>query len=69
MDLRALKYFEAVYEQGSVSAAARHGYVSQPSITTAILQLEQTLSVQLFNRHARGVMPTSAAQKLYPYAK
>jgi len=69
MDLRALKYFEAVYEHGSVSGAARHCYVSQPSITTAILQLEQTLSTKLFNRHARGVIPTAAAKKLYPYAK
>ena len=69
MDLRTLKYFEAVYEQGSVSSAARYCYVSQPSITTAILQLEQTLSTKLFNRHARGVIPNAAAQKLYPYAK
>ncbi|SFC16997.1 LysR family transcriptional regulator [Pseudoalteromonas denitrificans] len=69
MELRTLKYFQAVYEHGSVSAAARNCFVSQPSITTAIKQLEETLSTKLFNRHARGVAPTAAAQKLYPLAK
>ncbi|MEJ2765361.1 LysR family transcriptional regulator [Photobacterium sp. MCCC 1A19761] len=69
MELRALKYFQAVYEQGSVSGAARQCYVSQPSITAAIKQLEHLLGTSLFVRHARGVLPTAAAEKLYPLAK
>ena len=69
MELRALKYFEAVYEQKSISGAARCCFVSQPSITTAIMQLETTLETRLFIRHARGVIPTPAAEKLYPIAK
>jgi DNA-binding transcriptional LysR family regulator len=69
VDLRALRYFQAVYEQRSVSGAAKQCYVSQPSITTAMQQLEQTLNTRLFDRHARGVSPTSAADKLYPIAK
>ena len=69
MELRSLKYFQAVYEQGSVSGAARLCFVSQPSITAAIQQLETTLDQRLFVRHARGVLPTSAADKLYPIAK
>ncbi len=69
MELRALKYFQAVYELGSISKAARKCFVSQPSITTAIQQLESTLSISLFVRHARGVLPTPAADKLYPTAK
>jgi len=69
MELRSLKYFQSVYELGSISAAARHNFISQPSITTAIQQLEATLNVNLFVRHARGVIPTDAANKLYPVAK
>lgn len=69
MELRSLKYFQAVYDQGSISAAAKICFVSQPSITAAIQQLESLLSVTLFIRHARGVLPTAAADKLYPLAK
>ncbi|MBA6262686.1 LysR family transcriptional regulator [Colwellia sp. Bg11-12] len=69
MELRSLKYFQSVYEQGSISGAARVCFVSQPSITTAIQQLESDLNITLFFRHARGVLPTDAADKLYPKAK
>jgi len=69
MELRSLKYFQSVYELGSISAAARACFVSQPSITTAIKQLESDLDVIFFVRHARGVLPTNAADKLYPKAK
>ena len=69
MDLRALKYFIAVYEQKSFSAAAKSCFVAQPSISSAISQLESTLNVPLFARHARGVAATEHAEKLYPLAK
>ncbi len=69
MDLRALKYFQAVYEVGSVSGAARRCFVSQPSISSAIQQLESELDTRLFIRHARGVIATDSADILYPKAK
>jgi len=69
MKLRSIKYFQSVYEQGSITSAARQCFVSQPSITAAISQLEQELNVELFVRHAGGVRPTSAADKLYPLAR
>ncbi|MFT5720061.1 MAG: DNA-binding transcriptional LysR family regulator [Motiliproteus sp.] len=69
MDLRALRYFEAVYEKQSISAAARLCYIAQPSISAAIKQLEETLGVQLFVRHPRGVSPTEEAKRLYPLSK
>jgi len=58
-----------VYEQGSITGAARQCFVSQPSITAAISQLEQELNIELFVRHAGGVRPTSAADRLYPLAR
>lgn len=69
MKLRSLKYFRSVYEQGSITAAAKACFVSQPSITAAISQLEQLLDIELFIRHAGGVRPTAAADKLYPLAR
>lgn len=69
MELRSIKYFLSTYEIGTISGAARKCFVSQPSITAAIQQLESVLKVSLFVRHARGVLPTPAAKKLYPIAK
>lgn len=69
MDLRALKYFVAVYESGSFSAASKTQFIAQPSISASVKQLEQSLSQQLFIRFARGIKPTEAGQQLYPLAK
>lgn len=69
MDLKALNYFIAVYENESFSGAAKHCFIAQPSISSAIAQLEQELNVALFIRHARGVKPTLDSEKLYPLAK
>lgn len=69
MDLRALRYFEAVYERRSISAAARACYIAQPSISAALQQLEETLGTRLFVRHPRGVSPTEAGERLYPLSR
>jgi DNA-binding transcriptional LysR family regulator len=69
MDLKALTYFIAVYEKKSISAAAKACFIAQPSISSAIKQLEETLENQLFTRHARGVVATEAGERLYPLAK
>lgn len=69
MDLKTLKYFISVYDTESFSSAAKSCYVAQPSISSAIAQLEQQLNVKLFTRHARGVQPTEQGNKLYPLAK
>lgn len=69
MDLRALKYFIAVYENGSFSGAAKHCFIAQPSISAAVAQLESELNIQLFARHARGVKSTPDGDKLYGLAK
>jgi LysR family transcriptional regulator, benzoate and cis,cis-muconate-responsive activator of ben and cat genes len=68
MDIRSLRYFMAVYEEKSFSAAAKRCFVAQPSISTAIAQLEETLNVELFVRHSKGVSPTESGTQLYPHA-
>ena len=69
MDIRSLKYFIAVYQEQSFSGAAKKCFVAQPSISTAIAHLEETLTTSLFIRHARGVKPTSTGDRLFPLAK
>jgi DNA-binding transcriptional LysR family regulator len=69
MDLKSLYYFTSVYEQKSFSAAAKSCFIAQPSISSAIAQLEQQLNVKLFKRHARGVTSTEHGDKLFPLAK
>lgn len=68
MDFRALRYFVAVYEELSLSGAAKRCFVAQPSISTSIQQLEAELERQLFIRHSKGVSPTRAGKTFYPYA-
>src|SRR5690554_667751 len=68
MDLRQLNYFVAVYENGSISAAARACNVAQPSLSKALQQLEDELGVALFTRQSRGVTPTEDGERLYGHA-
>lgn len=68
MDFRTLRYFLAVYEELSISGASKRCFVAQPSISSAIQQLESELNRPLFIRHTKGVTPTRAGDNLYPYA-
>lgn len=68
MELRNLRYFISVYNELSFSKAAQKCFVSQPSISTATLQLEEELGKQLFVRHTKGVSPTPAGKEFYPVA-
>ena len=69
MDIRELRCFAAVFEERSVTAAARRCFISQPSVSAAIVSLEQTLETRLFVRHKKGVTPTASAEELYPMAR
>jgi DNA-binding transcriptional LysR family regulator len=65
VDLRALRYFVAAFEEGSVTAAARRCAISQPSITAALQGLEASLGVRLFVRSRQGLAPTRDAEILH----
>lgn len=64
MELRSLRYFAAVVEAGSISAAATALRLSQPSLSTAMARLESDVGVALLERSSRGVEPTSAGRYL-----
>ena len=69
MDAADLRVFEAVARLGSMGRAAEALHTVQSNVTTRIRQLEDDLGVALFRRHARGVEPTAAGQRLLPYAR
>ncbi|MDF0604051.1 LysR family transcriptional regulator [Neisseriaceae bacterium TC5R-5] len=69
MDIRQLKAFIAVFEEGNITQAAKRLHLSQPALSATIQQLEQQLEVQLFQRQARGTALTDAARVLYPAAR
>jgi DNA-binding transcriptional LysR family regulator len=60
LSLRAIRYFRAVGETGSISSAVQSLNVSQAAITESIQSLEVHLGVLLFRRHARGMALTHA---------
>ncbi len=60
MDIRNIRYFLAVAEEKSVSAAAKKLHISQPPLSRQIKDLEEELGVSLFNREISGLTLTEA---------
>jgi DNA-binding transcriptional LysR family regulator len=65
MELRQLRYFVAIAEEGSFSRAAQRLHVSQPPLSTQIANLEVQIGTQLLTRSNRGVSLTAAGQVFY----
>ncbi|OWW21176.1 LysR family transcriptional regulator [Noviherbaspirillum denitrificans] len=60
MDLRQMRYFEAIVRHKSFTQAALKLYVAQPALGFQIRKLEEELGIQLLIRNTRGVEPTEA---------
>lgn len=69
MELQNLKYFLTIASEGSFNKAANVLFLSQPSLSKAIANLEKELNVKLFKRNKRGVELTEKGKKLKEYAK
>ena len=69
MKLHHLRNLLAVAEQGSLRAAAREMGIAQPAVTRSIQELERELGVPLFERRARGVVPTVIGEAFIRRAK
>lgn len=63
-----LLYFWTVARTGSIVAASRELYLSQPAISTQIKALEAVLGAPLFVRCGRGLELTEAGRKAFEYA-
>ena len=70
IELRHLRYFVAVVEEGSLTTAAEHRlYTSQPSLSRQIRDLEYQVGVELLSRSVRGVELTAAGKAFLDHAR
>lgn len=69
MDEHRLKCFVAVYETGSVSAAAVRLHMTQPPLSILLRKLEDELGVTLFDRSGHRLAPTATGELFYLRAK
>lgn len=69
MTLQQLKYVIGVSEIGSLNKASETLYVSQPSLTAAIKEIENEFSVKLFNRSSKGISLTNEGKEFVQHAR
>lgn len=69
MDLRHLRFFVAVVDEGGVSRAAAALFIAQPSLSQVIRQLEEEVGAQLFDRTPAGMRLTDAGRRFEPAAR
>lgn len=69
MTLQQLKYVVVIAQQQSIHKAAQSLFVSQPSLSSAVKDLEEEYGVQLFMRSNRGIKLTPEGEEFLIYAK
>ena len=69
MTLNQLIYVTEVAFAGSMSRAAKNMFISQPSLTAAIKDLEKEFGITIFQRTNKGVIPTSDGEEFLGYAR
>lgn len=69
MKITHIKYFVAVYEEGSFTAAADRENATQPGVSMQIKELETLTGTVLFKRSASGVTPTAEGKWFYDRAR
>ena len=69
MTLQQLKYVACVAETGNITLAAEKLFISQPSLTTAIRNLEQEINITIFNRNNKGVTLSNEGNVFLSYAR
>ncbi|MDT8841369.1 LysR family transcriptional regulator [Paraburkholderia fungorum] len=65
MDLKQIQYFIALFEDGSVTRAAKRLNIVQPALSMQVAKLEEELHQQLFERGSHGMTPTAAGRLMY----
>lgn len=69
MTLQQLKYAITISETGSLNKAADALYITQPSLTSALQELEKEIGIRIFNRSGRGVSLTNDGTEFILHAR
>ena len=69
MTLQQIKYIVTVAETGNITEAAKRLFISQPSLTNAVRELENEMQVTIFNRTNKGVVVTNEGDVFLSYAR
>lgn len=69
MTIQQLKYIIKIVEQGSITKAAKQLYITQPSLSNAVKDLEKELNITIFNRTVRGIALTTDGAEFLSYAR
>lgn len=69
MTLQQLKYITTVAEIGTITEAANSLYISQPSLTNAIHELEKEMDIVIFNRTNKGITISKEGEVFLGYAR
>ena len=69
MTLQQLKYVLAIADKGSINEAAKSLFISQPSLSNAVKELENEIHLTIFTRTNKGIHPSSEGMEFLAYAR
>lgn len=69
MTLQQLKYIITIVNSGSISEAAKQLFISQPSLSNAVKELEHELGIEIFNRSSKGISLSADGNEFLSYAR
>ena len=69
LTLQQLKYVVEIVNSGSMNTAAQKLFISQPSLSSAVKELEKEMGIEIFVRTNKGVTLFSDGQEFLSYAR
>ena len=69
MTLQQLRYIIKIVECGSITEAAKQLFITQPSLSNAVKDLEKEMNIEIFNRSAKGIALTVDGSEFLSYSR
>ena len=69
MTLQQMKYIIAIVQYGSITEAAKRLFISQPSLSNAVKDIETETGIEIFQRSVKGITLTSDGTEFLSYAR
>ena len=69
MTLQQLRYIVTIVNCGSISEAAKQLFITQPSLSNAVKELEKEMGISIFNRSSKGIALSSQGMEFLSYAR